>query len=151
MATQPEDLPEETGYVLDAQVGYLLRLAMQRHAGIFQACIQSRVEGGLTPTQFSTLIRLAEQGPCSQNQLGRHAAMDIATIKGVVDRLRHKGLIRTEASTEDKRRSVVSLTESGAALIEDLHTAGAEITRDTLAPLSPSEQRTLIKLLGKLT
>ena len=133
-------------YRLDEQVGYLLRLAMQRHAGIFQA----RAPGGLTPTQFAAMIRLSEEGSCSQNQLGRLAAMDIATIKGVVDRLRQKGLVTTEASREDKRRSVISLTPAGRALIDELKVAGAGISAETLAPLSAAEARTFVKLLGKL-
>lgn len=134
-------------YLLDEQVGYLLRLATQRHATIFQ----TNAVGGLTPTQFAALVRLAEHGQCSQNQLGRYAAMDIATIKGVVDRLRQKGLVRTDPSQEDKRRSLVSLTPDGEALIADLLVAGHTITDETLQPLSPSEQRTFIKLLKKLT
>lgn len=134
-------------YLLDDQVGYLLRLANQRHATIFQ----THAVGGLTPTQFATLVRLAEHGRCSQNQLGRHAAMDIATIKGVVDRLREKGLVRSEPSQEDKRRSLVSLTSQGEALISDLLAAGRRITEETLRPLSPSEQRSFVKLLRKLT
>jgi DNA-binding MarR family transcriptional regulator len=134
-------------YLLDDQVGYLLRLATQRHTTIFQA---HAVEG-LTPTQFAALVRLAEHGPCSQNQLGRHAAMDIATIKGVVDRLRLKGLVRTEPSQQDKRRSVVSLTPEGAALMDPLRTAGQQISDATLTPLTPAEQRTFLKLLRKLT
>lgn len=134
-------------YRLDEQVGYLLRLATQRHTLIFQA----NSIAGLTPTQFSAMIRLAEHGPCSQNQLGRYAAMDIATIKGVVDRLRTKGLVHAEASTEDRRRSVISLTAEGRAMIADLHAAGTKITEETMAPLTPAEQRTLVQLLGKLT
>ena len=77
-------------YDLDEQVGYLLRLASQRHAGIFQNIISK----DLTPTQFSVLIRLAEKGDLSQNRLGRLAALDTATTKGVVDRLRAKSLIQ---------------------------------------------------------
>jgi DNA-binding MarR family transcriptional regulator len=141
-----EDIALRDGYVLDTQVGYLLRLATQRHTAIFQA----RMVRDLTPTQFSALIRLAEHGPSSQNQLGRYAAMDIATIKGVVDRLRQKGLVRTEASTEDRRRSVVSLTAEGAALMEDLRRAGADVTRETLKPLTEDEQRTFVALLSRL-
>lgn len=141
------DTPRTAPYLLDEQVGYLLRLANQRHATIFQ----THAVAGLTPTQFSALVRLAEHGRSSQNQLGRHAAMDIATIKGVVDRLREKGLVRTEPSQEDKRRSLVSLTSEGEALISDLLQAGRRITEETLKPLSPAEQRTFVKLLRKLT
>ena len=137
---------DQAGYRLDEQVGYLLRLANQRHAAIFQA---HSVEG-LTPTQFSALIRLAQHGASSQNQLGRLAAMDIATIKGVVDRLKQKGLVQSAASPEDKRRSMVSLTPMGAALVDRLVEAGREITEETLAPLNAGERRTFLKLLAKL-
>lgn len=135
------------GYVLDRQVGYLLRLANQRHAAIFQ---RHDVQG-LTPTQFSTLLRLAEHGEASQNQLGRYAAMDVATIKGVVDRLRQKGLVRAQPSREDKRRNLISLTNEGAALIDGLIAAGHDITRETLAPLRLEERRVFLRLLDKLT
>lgn len=134
-------------YRLDDQVGYLLRLAHQRHAAIFQA----HSVADLTPTQFAALVRLVEHGKCSQNHLGRLASMDIATIKGVVDRLRQKGLILAEPSSDDKRRNLISLSDTGRALVDDLLRAGRQITEATLQPLTPAEQRSFLKLLRKLT
>lgn len=133
-------------YSLDDQVGYLLRLASQRHALIFQAYISHN----LTPTQFSTLVRVAEHGDVSQNHLGRLAAMDTATVKGVVDRLRQKNLLMTKPDQNDKRRSIVSLTKAGQEMIRHLHHDGAAISAATLEPLSLSEQRRLLDLLKKL-
>lgn len=144
------DAPDDStaaAYVLDEQIGYLLRLANQRHATIFQ----THAPYDLTPTQFAALIRLAENGPCSQNQLGRISAMDIATIKGVVDRLRKKGLVSATPSSEDRRRSIIALTAEGEAALAELEARGREITRATLQPLSAAEQRTLLKLLRRLT
>ena len=92
-------------YRLEDQVGYLLRLASQRHSIIFQ----NRISNDLTPTQFSTLIRVAEKKEVSQNQLGRLAAMDIATIKGVVDRLKAKGLLQVTADPGCVRLTDVSV------------------------------------------
>lgn len=134
-------------YELDKQVGFMLRVASQRHAVIFQM----HLDGNLTPTQFSTLIRLSEIGTVSQNQLGRLAAMDVATIKGVVDRLRSKGLIETKADQVDKRRSVISLSPKGTAMIEDLKSAGIQITDETLSPLNANERKTLLNLLKKIS
>jgi len=135
------------GYNLDDQVGYILRLASQRHAALFQ----SMAPAGLTPTQFSTLMRLFEQGKCSQNRLGRLASMDVATIKGVVDRLNQKGLTVSERDPDDKRRTLISLSEKGAALIPSLHETGRAITAETLKPLTSSEQRNLLRLLHKIS
>jgi DNA-binding MarR family transcriptional regulator len=134
-------------YKLEEQVGFMLRVASQKHATIFQ----SHTNGKLTPTQFSTLIRLSEVGTVSQNQLGRLAAMDIATIKGVVDRLKAKGLIQSEPDLVDKRRSIITLSPRGQELISELKLAGLKITKETLAPLKPKEQQALLKLLRKIS
>ena len=144
MADETENVDD---YRLDDQVGYILRLASQRHAAIFQ----SMAPKGLTPTQFSTLMRLHEQGKCSQNRLGRLASMDVATIKGVVDRLHHKGLTVAESDPNDKRRTLISLSEKGIEMIPSLHQTGHAITVETLKPLTSLEQHTLLKLLRKLT
>lgn len=134
-------------YVLDDQIGYLLRLASQRHAVIFQ----ENAPLGLTPTQFAAMVRLAEIGECSQNELGRRTAMDVATIKGVVDRLRAKGLVQVRSDPGDKRRALISIAEEHRALVPSLHAAGLEISRQTLAPLTAAEQATLLRLIRKLT
>ncbi|WP_300064043.1 MarR family transcriptional regulator [uncultured Roseobacter sp.] len=146
MSKHAETVTLDPDYVLDEQIGYLLRLAGQRHAAIFQA----QISDGLTPTQFSTLIRISEHGQVSQNHLGRLAAMDVATIKGVVDRLKAKGLVAAKPDPGDKRRSNICLTETGAGLIADLKVDGLRITEETLAPLSAGERKTLARLLRKI-
>ena len=55
----------------------------QRHATIFAR----EIGINLTSPQWAALSKLAETRPCSQNQLGRLTAMDVAAIKGVIDRL----------------------------------------------------------------
>ena len=87
MASRPRSTAKSE-YRLDDQVGFLLRVAMQRHTSIFM----SRIVKGLTQTQFAALAKLREVGPCSQNQLGRLIYLDAATTKGVVDRLEVRGL-----------------------------------------------------------
>lgn len=134
-------------YKLDDQVGYVLRLASQRHALVFN----KHSELGLTPTQFSALVRVAEMGACSQNLLGRRTAMDVATIKGVVTRLKAKDLIALSPDPGDKRRTVVSLTSKGHAVIEELHAFGEAVTEETLSPLSGDERKVFLEMLKRLT
>lgn len=136
----------DTRYELGAQVGFLLRLASQRHSMIFQETLPD-----ITPTQFSVLIRLFEVGKCSQNELGRQTAMDQATVMGVVGRLRAKGLVELVADPTDKRRCLVSIPKKHWSMKADLHAKGHAITRKTLQTLSRSEQATFLKLVAKLT
>lgn len=133
-------------YVLDEQVGFILRQVWQRHSAIFSREIGTN----LTPTQWAALSKLAETGPCSQNQLGRLTAMDVATIKGVIDRLTARGLTETSQDPEDGRRLLVSLTRAGQQLAEKLAPNAIAITRETLAPLDAKERETLMTLLHKL-
>lgn len=132
-------------YILDAQVGFVLRRVTQRHLAIFSDAIPD-----LTTTQFAALAKLAEMGPLSQNHLGRVTAMDAATIKGVVDRLARQGLVATEPDPDDRRRLTVSLTETGRAMFERAAPLAEEVTRRTLGPLSAPERERLLALLGRL-
>lgn len=142
----PADPPEPARYVLDAQVGFLLRVAMQRHTSIFTA----RMVESLTQTQFAALAKLYEVGPCSQNYLGRLIFLDAATIKGVVDRLSLRGFLTALNDPNDRRRRALDLTERGRQVTEEAMKVAAGITAATLAPLTADEQRTMLGLLRKL-
>jgi DNA-binding MarR family transcriptional regulator len=138
--------PARPVYVLDEQIGFILRQVWQRHATIFAR----EIGINLTPTQWAALAKLVETGPCSQNQLGRLTAMDVATIKGVIDRLTARGLTETGPDPADARRLVVSLTRAGQQLAEKAVPNALAISRETLAPLDARERETLLALLGKL-
>ncbi len=138
--------PAAPAYVLDTQVGFLLRQVMQRHTIIFG----TRMGEDLTSTQWAALSKLAEKGPCSQNLLGRLTAMDAATIKGVVDRLAKRGLVETRPDPEDGRRLMVALTPAGKDLAQRSVPAALEITEETLAPLDAAERAQLLDLLARL-
>lgn len=134
-------------YVLDDQIGFKLRQALQRHAAIFAR----RMLSELTTTQFAALAKLHEIEACSQNHLGRLTAMDVATVKGVIDRLKARGLVAVTRDLDDKRRSLLSLTEKGLTLVEEAEREGLGISDETLAPLTAPERAELLRLLGKIT
>jgi len=138
--------PIKPSYILDEQIGFILRQVWQRHAAIFGR----EIGINLTPTQWAALSKLVETGPCSQNQLGRLTAMDVATIKGVIDRLTARGLTETSSDPEDGRRLLVSLTRAGQQLAEKVAPNALVITRETLAPLDAREREVLMELLSRL-
>ena len=136
---------EPAVYHVDDQIGFILRKANQRHVAIFAARISD-----LTPPQFAALSKLNDVGETSQNQLGALVAMDAATIKGVIDRLKARGLVDLTRHEGDKRRLMVSLTDGGRATVAQLTPLAEQITAETLAPLSPREAATLLKLLARI-
>ena len=147
LAAVSPDAADEGRYVLDAQIGFLLRVTMQRHTSIFM----SQMVEGLTQTQFAALAKLHEVGPCSQNHLGRLIYLDAATIKGVVDRLNARGFVTALSDPNDRRRRAVALTKRGQQVTEEAMKVAAKITADTLAPLSADERRQVLALLDRLS
>jgi DNA-binding MarR family transcriptional regulator len=139
--TQPAD-----AYRLDEQIGFILRKASQRHAAIFAR----EIDGGLTPTQFSALVRLHETGDCSQNRLGRLIAVDAATIKGVVERLQARGLVETTPDMQDRRRITVSLNDAGRQQALRAIESARRISELTLEPLDEADRRILLRLLSRI-
>lgn len=139
-------MTEDVRYVLDDQIGYVLRRVTQRHLSLFSDAIPQ-----VTTTQFAVLARLAELGPLSQNHLGRATAMDAATIKGVVDRLVRQGLVETRPDATDRRRLTVALSDAGVALFHATTARALSVSAATLSPLDDGETQQLMALLARLT
>lgn len=135
-------------YRLDASAGHLLRRAHQR----YQATFLDAAGGlGLTGPQFAALLRLEEMGQATQNHLGRLAAMDSATVQGVVRRLCARDLVRSAGNPLDRRTRVLTLTEAGHALLREAQEAGRRANEALLDPLSAAERAQLLALLQRLT
>jgi len=135
-------------YRLETSAGHLLRRAHQRYQALFT---EAAAGTGLTGPQFAALLRLAEAGRCTQNQLGRLAAMDSATAHGVARRLQERGLVRAAPDPMDRRARVLSVTAEGHLLLSQAKCAGKRANEALLAPLSPGERAHLLSLLQRLS
>ena len=135
-------------YVLEHQIGHILRRAHQRASAIFKANFAAH---DLTPTQFAALVKIADEGAVSQNLLGRLTTMDPATMKGVIGRLHKRRLITSSHDSADRRRTLWSLSAAGRKLLDMAIEAGLATSEQSLAPLNGKEQETLQKLLSRLT
>jgi DNA-binding MarR family transcriptional regulator len=134
-------------YDFREQVGFLLRTSFQRHTAIFIARMGPR----LTQTQLAVLACLRDSGPLPHNELGQQTALDASTVKGVVDRLKARGLVEAWTTPEDRRSRTVTLTTKGQRLFDKSIVLANEITRRTLKPLTAAEQKTLIGLLKRVS
>ncbi|TYC61968.1 winged helix-turn-helix transcriptional regulator [Rhodobacterales bacterium] len=135
----------EQAYILEEQIGYLLRKAYQRNAAIFGEQIPD-----LTPPQFALMARLSDLKSVSQNKLGRTVGLDVATTKGIVDRLSARGFLQARKDPDDKRRQQISLTPEGLAFFRKNAPLGIAVSTETLAPLTQSERRSLLRILKKM-
>ena len=134
-------------YVLEHQVGFLLRCAHQRATEVFN-CVMAPF--AVTPTQFAALAKIDDLGSVSQNRLGRLTAMDPATISGVVGRLIARGLVRQSPDRTDARLLRLALTPAGRLATSQMKAAAAEVSRRTLAPLRPGQCEALLRALVRI-
>ena len=104
---------------------------------------------GLSPVQRQVLHLLEPWRPLPMSRLADTLSCDASNVTGLVDRLESRGLVRREASPQDRRVKVLKLTPTGARMRASLlkqMTGGAH----PLSRLSLEEQRTLVKLLERL-
>jgi len=105
---------------------------------------------GVTGVQAMVLNFLRDEDGVSSVELGNRAALDSATLTGVLDRLEATELILRRANEGDRRAISVCLTEKGRELAELTTTMIAEANRKYLKNLTSEEVIILRRLLNKL-
>ncbi len=139
---------EDTDYVLTEQVGFLLRRAHQRASLIFKNHFELK---SLTPQQFAVLAKLYEVKEVTQNKLGRLVDMDPASLQGVIQRLKHRGLVHRTQDPSHKRRLKMQLTDAGREMIKSSFSLGKKVSEETLNPLNEIERAELMRVLKMIS
>ena len=91
---------------------------------------------GLTYPQYLVLVLLWSHRSLAVKEVAEHLKLDSGTTSPLIRRLEARGFLSRERSAEDERAVIVSLTDAGSALREELaHIPGcvAEATKLTLA------------------
>lgn len=128
-------------------VGHLLRRAYQRHAAIFNDAMKTRQ---LTAAQFVVLCTVRDHDASSLSDIAKATAIDQATIRGVVERLKTRGLVIVRRDPSDERKVRVSMSKKGAHTTELAVPVVRDISTMTFKGLDPREQSVLVELLGKM-
>lgn len=134
-------------YEFSEQIGHLLRRAYQRHLAIFAQTID---DPQLTAVQFAVLSANRRLGPSSMSDLGKATAIDGATVRGIIERLQARGLVELQTNQDDRRKSVVELTERGRQLLDVTTPTAAHISELTMSDLNAVERVAVLYLLRKL-
>lgn len=134
-------------YEFSEQVGHLLRRAYQRHVALFQQIIP---DTQLTAAQFVVLCAVKKSPACSLSEIVKLTAIDQATVRGVIDRLKSRQLLAVRHDQVDRRKVLVSLTQAGRELVEIMVPFAHEITEKTFHGFNPAERLALTYLLNKM-
>lgn len=147
----PSDAPAATqggvAYDFSEQVGHLLRRAYQRHTALFQQLIP---DTQLTAAQFVVLCSIRDLGPCSMSEIVKRTAVDQATVRGIIERLKTRQLLAVRHDQSDRRKVLVSLTTEGQALVSHVVPFALEISERTFGNFNPAERMALAYLLRKM-
>lgn len=109
---------------------------------------------GITLMQYEVLHYLyCHEGKCEINQkdIEKFFNSTNPTITGILNRLQAKSLISREASTEDARYKVITLTEEGEKIIYETSKVGPDKMEKRLTKnLTNEEREQLRSLLAKV-
>lgn len=78
-------------------------------------------EMGLTYTQYLTMLVLWETESMNARDLGERLYLDSGTLTPLLKRLEEKEYISRRRSSEDERQLVITLTEKGRQLKEEIY------------------------------
>lgn len=132
---------------LDGLPGHDIRRLHQISVAIF---MQETEAFGVTPVQYAALQAVGLQPGMDQRTLARTIGFDTSTIAGVIDRLESRGLMQRNASAQDRRVRLLTLTEAGVALLAALVPAMLQAQQRILSPLPEAERGEFMRMLAVL-
>ena len=132
---------------LTADPGFLL----SRVGAVVRAGFKEVLAGwGVRPLQYVILLVLDTGGGVSQQELCAAAGIDSGNMVELLDGLEALGYARRARDPRDRRRYVVTITESGQSALRELRQAIEEYNTGFLSPLTEPERQRLASILGKL-
>lgn len=104
----------------------------------------------LTPSQVSALSTIEEYGPMRISALATYESLGAPAATRVVASLEELDLLERSVDPEDKRASLVSLSERGRRELEDLKRERTQEISAMLERLSPKERASIEAALPAL-
>ena len=132
---------------LESLPGHHIRRLHQIAVAIF---LQETESHGLTPVQYAALQTVANAPGTDQRTLAARIGLDTSTVAGVVDRLEARALLQRNASLQDKRVRLLTLTAAGINLLQTVEPAMRLAQQRILAPLPRAERAEFMRMLRVL-
>jgi MarR family transcriptional regulator, 2-MHQ and catechol-resistance regulon repressor len=108
-------------------------------------------EGGLTVSQFAVLEILYHKGNLRICEIIEKALSTGGNMTVVIDNLAKDGLVVRSTDPDDRRVSLINITEKGRKLIDDIFPGHLENINEIFNVLTAEEKKKLISLLKKLS
>lgn len=110
---------------------------------------QTIKEGGLTPAQFGVLEALYNKGDLRIGEIIEKILTTSGNITVVIKNLEKEGLVKKALDPEDKRSAIISLTDKGKEVVEDILPNHIQNIKDIFSVLTDEEKTVLKNILKK--
>lgn len=137
------EVPESLRYRLSYVLGNLYRRLLAVEGDALAAV-------GTGVKQQAALAVLADEGPMSQQELGRRLGIDRTTIVAIVDELENAQWVERARDSADRRSYLLTLTAAGNATQRRGRRAVDEAERTLMTGLSDQDRRTVTELLTRM-
>jgi DNA-binding MarR family transcriptional regulator len=140
----------------DARIGPARTMAAVTSVMRVQQILLSAVDGalrphGLTFARYEALMLLtfSRSGRLPMRVMGERLQLHPTSVTNIVDRLQADGFVRRIPHPTDRRATLVEITETGTALLEDATKSVTSIDFG-LAGLTADQETQLTELLGQV-
>lgn len=106
---------------------------------------------GLAITEWRIMAVLGRFSGLSAGEVAERTAMDKVAVSRAVAKLLERGLIMRETHGDDRRRSVLALSEVGYSVYDEVAPMTLECERRLLSGFSPEEREQISLLIDKLS
>ncbi|HET6872045.1 MAG TPA: MarR family transcriptional regulator [Sporolactobacillaceae bacterium] len=104
----------------------------------------------ITRLQWTLLRHVGRSEHCTMGSLAEHFNVSTSTVSQMIDRLENWGYVKRGTSDRDARVKIVSLTEKGEKIIQEVRTAYLKQLTNGLSKFSKEEQEVFIGYLQRL-
>lgn len=127
---------------------YRLSVLSNRVSGAIARVYSERF--GLSITEWRVMAVLGRYPDLSANEVAQRTAMDKVAVSRAVARLLESGRLQRDIHDDDRRRSVLRLSDAGYTIYDQIAPLALSFERRLLGDLDESERALLFRLLDRL-
>ncbi|MEW6274778.1 MAG: MarR family transcriptional regulator [Bacillota bacterium] len=108
---------------------------------------------GISLSQCHLLLEVSRregEGETSLSDLAALLELDLSTVSRVADGLVRQNLLKREIDSQDRRRSILTLTGGGKELVENINRNMRAYTQEILKQIPPEKRSAVLESLGLL-
>ena len=146
--SDPAVAKEPVEFDLERLLSYRLSVLSNRVSNAISSEYHRRF--GLAITEWRVMAVLGRFPGLSAREVTERTAMDKVAVSRAVARLLERELVKREIHGDDRRRSVLTLSDAGVAVHAEVAPMVLACQENLISPLSEEEREMLDRLIDKL-